>query len=170
MLQQISLFLDSGGPVLYGIFAISIMLAVLIIDRYYFFKKESKYLCELKISSWLEFKNAKRSHRWFSLKRRERMISEMHIEFQKYRSTIHLLVIICPLMGLLGTVTGMISVFDIMAITGTGNARAMASGISMATIPTMAGMVVSLIGLYFKTRFDGLSKKQFEAFKDKLVG
>jgi Biopolymer transport proteins len=72
-------------------------------------------------------------------------------------------------MGLLGTVTGMINVFDVMAITGTGNARAMASGISMATVPTMAGMVVSLIGLYFKTRFDSMAKKQLDIFKDQLL-
>ena len=106
---------------------------------------------------------------WFAKKRREQIVSEVYVSFQKYRSLIQLLVVVCPLMGLLGTVTGMINVFDVMAITGTGNARAMASGISMATIPTMAGMVVSLVGLYFKTRFDGLSKKQFETFKDKLI-
>jgi biopolymer transport protein ExbB len=173
MLQQITLFLDSGGPVLYGIFAVSIMLAVLIVDRYYFFKKESVNLCMLKVNAWVEIKSRNdhlAAHKWYSTKQKERLISEISAEFKKYRSTIHLLVIICPLMGLLGTVTGMISVFDVMAVTGTGNARAMASGISMATIPTMAGMVVSLVGLYFKTRFDGLSKKQFEAFKDKLVG
>lgn len=106
---------------------------------------------------------------WFALKQREQIVSQVYIEFLKYRSSIDLLILICPLMGLLGTVTGMINVFDVMAVTGTGNARAMASGISMATIPTMAGMVVSLIGIYFKTRFNGLSKKQFDQFKDKLV-
>jgi len=60
-----------------------------------------------------------------------------------------MLIGLCPLFGLLGTVTGMIHVFDVMAVTGTGNARAMASGISQATIPTMAGMVIAIAGLYF---------------------
>ena len=60
-----------------------------------------------------------------------------------------MLIKLCPLLGLLGTVTGMIHVFDVMAVTGTGNARAMASGISLATIPTMAGMVIAIAGLYF---------------------
>ncbi len=59
---------------------------------------------------------------------------------------------VCPLLGLLGTVTGMIHVFDVMAIQGSGNARAMAAGISMATTPTMAGMVVALSGLFFSSR------------------
>lgn len=61
---------------------------------------------------------------------------------------IKVLVMICPLLGLLGTVTGMISIFDVLAIAGSGNARAMASGISKATIPTMAGMIGALGGLF----------------------
>ena len=51
----------------------------------------------------------------------------------------------------LGTVTGMIEVFDIMAITGTGNARAMASGIARATLPTMTGLFISIVGLFLLT-------------------
>ena len=61
------------------------------------------------------------------------------------------LIALCPLLGLLGTVTGMIEVFDIMAITGTGNARLMASGIARATLPTMTGLFVSIVGLFLLT-------------------
>ena len=57
---------------------------------------------------------------------------------------------LCPLFGLLGTVTGMIAVFDAMATQG-GNARSMAAGVSMATIPTMSGMIASLSGLIAST-------------------
>ena len=52
------------------------------------------------------------------------------------------------MLGLLGTVTGMIEVFDVMAFTGTGNPRAMASGVSKATLPTMTGLVISISGLF----------------------
>jgi biopolymer transport protein ExbB len=166
MLADITGFLSSGGPVLYGILAISIILWVLILDRYWFFSRESKELCIAQRDVWLALPT---HDDWNALKIRNLLISKVAIEFDRYRSTIHLLVVICPLMGLLGTVTGMINVFDVMAVTGTGNARAMASGISMATVPTMAGMVVSLIGLYFKTRFDGMAKKQLDMFKDKLL-
>jgi biopolymer transport protein ExbB len=48
----------------------------------------------------------------------------------------------------------MIEVFDVMTILGTGNPRAMASGVSKATIPTMAGMVVALSGLFFRHFFE----------------
>src|SRR5690554_7768600 len=72
-------------------------------------------------------------------------------------------------MGLLGTVTGMISVFDVLAITGTDNARAMANGISQATIPTMAGLVVALTGLYFNTRFKRLSSRAERKLAEQLI-
>jgi biopolymer transport protein ExbB len=166
MLQQITTFLDSGGPVLYGIFVISVLLWGLILDRYWFFRVEAKPLCKRQLQRWIE---APKANNWFAKKIRDGILSEVQQDFQRNRDMIQLLVVVCPLMGLLGTVTGMISVFDTMSVTGTGNARAMASGISMATVPTMAGMVVSLIGLYFKTRFEGMADKELERFQDKLL-
>jgi biopolymer transport protein ExbB len=56
------------------------------------------------------------------------------------------------MIGLLGTVTGMISVFDVMAIEGSSNPQLMASGISMATLPTLAGMVAALAGMFVHAR------------------
>ena len=65
-----------------------------------------------------------------------------------------MLIALLPMFGLLGTVTGMIQVFDVMASMGSGNARAMANGVSAATIPTMAGMVIALVALPFAARLD----------------
>ncbi|GAA6133400.1 MotA/TolQ/ExbB proton channel family protein [Oceaniserpentilla sp. 4NH20-0058] len=166
MLHDVFSFLNSGGPVLYFILLATVVLWVLIIERFWFFYREAPRLCSEMKSNWA---NLSSHDSWVALKIRDRIISRVTIQFSQYRSFIQLLVVVCPLLGLLGTVTGMINVFDVMAITGTGNARAMASGISMATIPTMAGMVVSLMGLYFIARFDSLSKKQLEAFKDALI-
>ena len=78
------------------------------------------------------------------------------------------LVALCPLLGLLGTVTGMIEVFDVMALTGSGNPRAMASGVAKATIPTMAGMVAALSGLIFSTQLQNKAKTETEAVADRL--
>jgi len=66
-------------------------------------------------------------------------------------------------------VTGMIEVFDIMALKGTADARAMAAGVSRATIPTMAGMVVGLSGLFFINRFRSRVKVETERLGDELV-
>ncbi|MEO0879265.1 MAG: MotA/TolQ/ExbB proton channel family protein, partial [Pseudomonadota bacterium] len=82
---------------------------------------------------------------------------------------IRVLVAVTPLLGLLGTVTGMTEVFDVMAVTGSSNARLMAGGISKATIPTMAGLVASLSGLIFINAFDSNVKKATNKIADDLL-
>ena len=74
-----------------------------------------------------------------------------------------------PLLGLLGTVTGLIVIFDIMSRIGTGNARLMAGGISLAVIPTMAGMVAALSGLYFGNHIEKKAKKTKQEFSESLI-
>lgn len=166
MFEDIFAFLESGGPVLTVILVVSALLWTLIIERYWFFRAKSSSMCREYTEAW----HQRADHEgWHGQKIRQAMVSKVKIAFEENMGVIRLLVMVCPLLGLLGTVTGMISVFDVMAVTGTGNARAMAAGISQATIPTMAGMVVSLIGLYFKARFEGMAKKQLDIFQDGLV-
>lgn len=68
-------------------------------------------------------------------------------QIDKYIKTILVLSGIAPLLGLLGTVCGMISTFEVIAWFGTGNAKAMASGISEALITTQTGLLVAVPGL-----------------------
>jgi len=63
----------------------------------------------------------------------------------------------------------MIQVFDVLATTGTGNARAMADGIAQATLPTMAGLVIALSGLYFRSRFQRLAERSRQEVMDRLA-
>lgn len=67
-----------------------------------------------------------------------------------YLAVIGVLAAVAPLLGLLGTVTGMIATFDVLAVFGTGNAKAMAGGISEALITTQTGLLVAIPGLYMK--------------------
>jgi biopolymer transport protein ExbB len=55
---------------------------------------------------------------------------------------------VAPLLGLLGTVTGMIETFAVIQMYGTGNAQALASGISEALITTQTGLLVAILGLF----------------------
>jgi len=68
-------------------------------------------------------------------------------EVDRFIGTILVLASAAPLMGLLGTVSGMITTFNVISVFGTGNARAMAAGISEALITTQAGLVVAVPGL-----------------------
>jgi biopolymer transport protein ExbB len=74
----------------------------------------------------------------------------LHLEMfvNKYTGTIALLSSVAPLLGLLGTVSGMVTTFSVIAEFGTGNARALASGISEALITTQTGLVVAVPGLF----------------------
>jgi biopolymer transport protein ExbB len=143
MIQQL---LHAGGSVLGFILLISIVLWSLIVERILFFRISYPTLQKRWLEQWRQ-RTDKKSQAARCI--RQCMISEAHIAMYKTVPVIRMLVTICPLMGLLGTVTGMIHVFDVMAVTGNGNARAMADGVSQATIPTMAGMVIAIAGLYF---------------------
>ena len=92
---------------------------------------------------------------------RKKLISQVEIEMLRNLKIIPVLIALLPMFGLLGTVTGMIQVFDVMAYLGSGNPRAMADGVSAATIPTMSGMVIALIAIPFATQLDRRYKKEF---------
>ncbi len=100
---------------------------------------------------------------WYAHQIRTMLISQVRQNLDRSLLIVKTLVAVCPLLGLLGTVTGMIEVFDVMAIAGSGNVRAMASGVSKATIPTMAGMVAALSGLYFS-----VSMERFAQTRDRV--
>ncbi len=151
LLESIHNFLNTGGEVLWIILYVSIVLWCLIAERLLFFVFYYPGQKQRWLLQWNQ-RSDKCSPRALSI--RECIISEAKFQMGKSVPVIKMLVRLCPLLGLLGTVTGMIHVFDVMAVTGTGNARAMASGVSQATIPTMAGMVVAISGLYFTRLID----------------
>lgn len=68
-------------------------------------------------------------------------------------STIALLSTVAPLLGLLGTVSGMIKTFTVISQFGTGNAKALAAGISEALLTTQTGLVIAVPGLFMATYF-----------------
>jgi len=71
---------------------------------------------------------------------------------------------IAPLLGLLGTVGGMITTFDVISGFGTGNARALASGISEALVTTQTGLVVAVPGLII----GNLLRRKVEGVKNRI--
>jgi biopolymer transport protein ExbB len=96
------------------------------------------------------------------------MISRVSLKLRFSLPVIQALVALCPLLGLMGTVTGMIMVFDVMAMSGGGNARSMAAGVSQATIPTMAGMVGALSGVFASTWLTRTAKTERMHLEDAL--
>lgn len=164
-LDGLHAFFNAGGIVLWVILWVSLCLWCLIVERLLFFKFDYPTLKASWVEQWNE-RNDKSSQ--YALSIRKAIISEAKIAMGHLLPIIKMLIGLCPLLGLLGTVMGMIHVFDVMAVTGTGSARAMASGISQATIPTMAGMVIAIAGLYFEKLIEDWVDDETHLLTDQL--
>lgn len=164
-LRSLQGFIDAGGFVLWWIFAAAVVLWTLILERYWFFYRVLPQRRDQARSQWM----ARLERRSWSARRiREALISQIDASMNITLPLIQVLISLCPLFGLLGTVTGMIEVFDVMALKGTSDARAMAAGVSRATIPTMAGMVIGLSGLLSINRFRKRVRREAERMGDEL--
>jgi biopolymer transport protein ExbB len=158
-------FMELGGDVLYGIMLTLFLMWTLILERlWYFYRVHPKHMRET-IEAW---ETRADTTSWYAKQVREQLISQTNVALKRNVGFIKALIAICPLLGLLGTVTGMVTVFDVMTYSGSGNARAMAAGVSKATIPTMAGMVAALSGVYFGTWLEHKAATETEALEDQL--
>jgi len=159
-------FFEMGGNVLYGILFVTILMWTFIIERIWFFYFVLPQRMQSVQAYWEERSD---TTSWSANQIRTGMISEVKLESRRYLLLISTLMALLPLLGLLGTVTGMISVFDVMAFAGTGNARLMAAGVSKATIPTMSGLVAALSGLYFSAWLEKKARVETERLESLLV-
>lgn len=158
-------FIATGGNVLYVVAFALFLMWVLMIERYWFLTSVFPKMRDKIVSEW-DARSDTTS--WYAHRIRDAWISEASDKLGDKMLLIKTLVAMCPLIGLLGTVTGMIGVFETMAEQGTGNPRLMAGGISMATIPTMAGMVAALSGVFFSSRLESRVKIAREKLVDSL--
>ena len=166
ILPEIRDFFEAGGPVLWGILLVTIIMWTLIIERFWFFRFLLPVRRHQAISEWKAIDN---KSDWFSRRIRDQIISQVSVDTKKFLLTIETMMQILPLLGLLGTVVGMIKVFDVMTFFGTGNARLMASGVSQATIPTMAGLVAAISGLYIANLLKRKADDEVSRVADQLV-
>ncbi|MDC3239775.1 MotA/TolQ/ExbB proton channel family protein [Gammaproteobacteria bacterium] len=159
-------FFEAGGPVLWGILLVTMIMWTLIIERFWYFRNLMPALSNKALNQWNDISN---KGDWFSMRIRDQIISEVSAETRKFILTIETMMQILPLLGLLGTVVGMIKVFDVMTFFGTGNARLMASGVSQATIPTMAGLVAAISGVYIANLLKRKAEDEINKVADQLI-
>ena len=160
----ISRFFDQGGDVLYLIALTTFLMWTLIFERGWYFLMEHRGLVHRITENW-ESRIERKS--WGAHAIREAILSDARTQIRGSMPIILTCVTLCPLLGLLGTVTGMIQVFDAMASQG-GNARSMAAGVSAATIPTMSGMIASLSGIMGSTIIRRRIEHETESLEEQL--
>jgi biopolymer transport protein ExbB len=94
-------------------------------------------------------------------------------DLERFLSVLGTIATVSPLLGLLGTVLGMIEVFSEIMISGTGNAGVLAGGISKALITTAAGLSVAIPAMvfhrHFERKIDGIVV-EMEQQSTRLVG
>lgn len=158
-------FVETGGDVLLVIGVVLILMWMLMLERFWYFWRIHPRVARAAREEW----QARSDHSsWYAHQIRREILSQVRQRLENGLPLINTLVALCPLLGLLGTVTGMIEVFDVIAVAGSGNARAMASGVSRATIPTMAGMVAALSGLMLAAQIDKFAKNATQRLSDTL--
>ncbi|MGD8175904.1 MotA/TolQ/ExbB proton channel family protein [Marinimicrobium sp. ARAG 43.8] len=165
-IAAIKAFLDQGGGVLVLIAILTFLMWTLIFERFWYFKGGLKSDVQSALDQW-ESRSERKS--WNARQIREAMVSRISEKINTNMDMIATMVSLCPLLGLLGTVTGMIEVFNVLAMTGGGDAKQMAGGVSRATIPTMAGMVAALSGLFAHTYLERIAERENHLFADHLT-
>jgi biopolymer transport protein ExbB len=159
-------FMEKGGEVLWLIAALLLVMWTLIFERVWYLKFAWKNDATKITAKW-EGRSERKS--WEASQIRTMLISQARMRISQSMPMIKTLVALCPLLGLLGTVWGMIEVFNIMAVTGGGDAKSMAGGVQRATIPTMAGMVAALSGVFANTYVTRIAQREGELLRDSLT-
>ena len=163
--EPVYLFMERGGDVLYAIFGLIFLLWLFVLERAAYLVFSHRRAMQEALREW-ESRVERQS--WNAHQIRQDLITGLRVSLEANMPTIKMLIGMAPLFGLLGTVTGMIEVFDVMAFFGNGSPKAMASGISKATIPTMAGMVGALTGVFAQSLLERYIKREKVRIEDRL--
>ena len=157
---------SAGGPVVVWIMLACLTMWAMIIERYWFFKNVLPRQAHAMLTIW----NARKDHKsWTARQIRRAMISRLNGAMTVTLPLLRVMVPLCPLLGLVGTVTGMLEVFDSMSLRGSADARTMASGVSQAMVCTLMGLAVSITGLYPLYYFQSRTKIETELLGDKFA-
>ncbi len=160
-------YIMGGGPVMLPLLVLSAIMWMLVFERVVFFHRlEFKDISAGELLHWYRSDTIQRCSKYglrsqlgcFLQERKQddnltaSVLEQYHLRtaptIDRSLDVINTMALACPLLGLLGTVSGMITTFDVIALFGTGNSRALAGGISEALITTQGGLLVSIPGLF----------------------
>lgn len=155
--------LNEGGWVVYTLMLASLIMWATIIDRWWYFTRILPGESEAMLAQW----KARAEHKsWYARAIRQMLISKLNAGMSSNMQILRVSIPMCPLLGLVGTVVGMLEVFDSMSLLGNADAKSMASGVSHAMIATLSGLAVSVTGLYPLYYFESRTRRESELLAD----
>lgn len=164
--EPLQRLVEAGGAVLVLIMVVAAVLFTLTLERWWYFRVTWRAERRALVRRWV----ARADHgSWSARTLREVWSQALIARLRRPLPWMKLLVSLCPLLGLLGTVTGMIVVFDGLALSETHQARAMADGVARATLPTLTGMAVAVVGLMVTTRLEFIIRREEQRLHDRLA-
>ena len=155
-MEDVLLFIERGGEVIYPIMLVVFLLWAYLFERFFYMRVEHPRRLAQARTEWSSRAD---KNSWGSQQIHQDLMAWLSMGLSSGYPTIRMFIAICPLLGLLGTVTGMIEVFDVMVQLGAGSPKAMASGISKAILSTVAGMVGAISGLLMQSVLLRLSER-----------
>lgn len=159
-------FLERGGPVITAILVVSIIMWTLIIERYWFMYR----VYPSKVKEALAIWNARADRSsWYAQRVRQQLIGQVAHLLRQNVPLIKALVTVLPFLGLLGTVSGMITSFEVLRVFGTDNARGLTAGIAEALFTVLTGLLTALSGLYFSLHLQQLAARERQQLTDILA-
>jgi len=166
LLEEVLSFIEQGGEVQWMIAIVSALMWALILERLVYILLAHRTRRREVQTKW-----AQRTDRssWQAHQLRTMWVSQAYAALHSGIPMARTLVAVCPLLGLLGTVVGMIQVFDVMSLSGNSNPRALAAGVSEATMTTMSGMVAALSGLFITIQLERYAKSERRKLEDALT-
>lgn len=138
-------YIAQGGVIMYILVALNIIGFAIMLSKFFLFSKESRNeesVTDLIGRRIKEEATSKDTNALIELSKQ--YISEYINTIEKGLNTVKIIASISPLLGLLGTVIGVLVAFRVMSQTGLNNPASFAQGISMALITTVGGMIVAI--------------------------
>nr|WP_189377835.1 MotA/TolQ/ExbB proton channel family protein [Thalassotalea profundi] len=172
---------EQGGSVGYVILAIGLVGLLIAIERFItLFLIGNKVNRQLKESvarddnplgrvMLVKDNNADADTETLELKLSERILKEVPVLTSRL-TIIKIISVVAPLIGLLGTVTGMINTFQAITLFGTGDPKLMAGGISQALVTTVLGLVVAIPMVFISTLLNTRSRGIINVLQQQSAG
>lgn len=138
-------YIDQGGPIMYLLVVINFFGFALMLTKFFLYgreKKNGQSIVEELVSRIKSEAKVTDSNTLIEISKR--YLSEYIMGIEKGLNTVKVIASISPLLGLLGTVIGVLVAFQVMSQTGLSDPSSFAEGISMALITTVGGMIVAI--------------------------